>query len=117
MASRVGASLLKACDMDELICDDLTEYENLAVDLAVNADRYIKLRSKLEDYRQTCPLFDLKKYVLNLERGYEAMWRRYEQKLEPDHIKIIDLDDEGGGSDGDAFSSVLSTNHESSNES
>jgi protein O-GlcNAc transferase len=94
MASRVGASILKAAGLQELVCEDLMSYENLAVELAVNADRYIAIRSSLEEGRESLPLFDTERWVSNLERGFDAMWRRHETGSGPDHIKVVE--EEGG---------------------
>jgi len=95
MASRIGASLLKATGLEELICDDLTDYENLAVELAVDENRFIALRSKLEDNRESLPLFDTESWVKNLEKGYVAMWRRHESGSAPDHIQVVEDSTEG----------------------
>ena len=41
--------------------DALCSYEELAVDMAINAERYMRIRSKLEMDRETSPLFDTRR--------------------------------------------------------
>lgn len=90
LASRVGASLLTACGLQELVCESLVEYENLAVALAIDDDKYMRLRTRLEGGREEMPLFDTRRWVANLEAGFGAMWERHEAGLPPDHIDVKD---------------------------
>ena len=87
-ASRVGASLLKAVNLPELITATEAEYEELAVDLARDGERLQALRRKLEQNRLTAPLFDTVAYARHLESAYSAMFERYEAGLPPEHIHI-----------------------------
>jgi predicted O-linked N-acetylglucosamine transferase (SPINDLY family) len=76
-ASRVGASLLTAIGLPELIAATLPEYERLAVHLARHPDDLRDLRTKLAAHRSTWPLFDTPRFVRNLERAYRTMWELY----------------------------------------
>jgi len=58
MATRVGASLLKAAMIPELVTASREEYEEVAVDLAMDPEKLFQLRMRLEQGRITCPLFD-----------------------------------------------------------
>merc|ERR1711988_1588976 len=87
----VAASLLKAAGADELVCADLRAYEELAVDMAVNDERYMRIRSKLEMGRESSPLFDTRRWVRNMEAGLHMVWERHVQGLEPDHIDVPDV--------------------------
>lgn len=91
MATRVAASLLKAAGAEELVCADLRAYEELAVDMAVNDERYMRIRSKLEMGRESSPLFDTRRWVRNMEAGLHMVWERHVQGLEPDHIDVPDV--------------------------
>ncbi|CEG49920.1 probable udp-n-acetylglucosamine--peptide n-acetylglucosaminyltransferase sec-like [Plasmopara halstedii] len=93
MATRVAASLLRAANLSELITTSLEEYEELAVALATDRKRLATLRRRLETERLTCPLFDTKRWVRNLEIGYSMIWARYENGYEPDHIEVPDIQD------------------------
>ncbi len=45
-AGRVASSLLNACKMKELITYDLNEYENLAIQLALDKEKLNSLKKK-----------------------------------------------------------------------
>jgi protein O-GlcNAc transferase len=90
MASRVGASLLQACGLPELIAESLEEYEELAVDLALNMDRLWEIRKKLEDARETCALFDTARFVRNLEKGCQEVWGLHERGEPKAHVQVMD---------------------------
>jgi protein O-GlcNAc transferase len=87
-AGRVAASHLNALEMNELIVENLEQYEQLAEDLATNPSRIIELREKLSKARLTKPLFDSKIYVGSLEELYFKMFSTSAQQLSPDHIQI-----------------------------
>jgi predicted O-linked N-acetylglucosamine transferase (SPINDLY family) len=82
-ASRLGASLLRALGLDELIAKDAAEYEALAIELASHPDRHRELKERLRRNRDTQPLFDVPRYVRNLERAYLEMWRIHESGAPP----------------------------------
>ncbi|MBU6474804.1 MAG: hypothetical protein KGQ70_02455, partial [Alphaproteobacteria bacterium] len=73
-AGRVAGSLLTAIGLPELVAHSLEEYEALALQLAQNPEQLKALREKLAKNRLTTPLFDIKRYVENLESAYETMW-------------------------------------------
>lgn len=58
MATRVAASLLKASTLSELVTGSYEEYEETAVRLAMEPEELFQLRQRLEQGRDTCPLFD-----------------------------------------------------------
>ena len=76
-ASRVGASLLRAVGLPELIASSLEEYEQMAIRIAAHPGELRRLRDKLAAHRTTQPLFDTPRLVRNLERAYRAMWDVY----------------------------------------
>lgn len=90
MASRVGASLLAAAGVPELVVRSMEEYEELAVAVALDMDKLWEVRRKLEDARLTCALFDTKRWVKNLELGFKMMWSRHEMGLPPADIEVPD---------------------------
>jgi protein O-GlcNAc transferase len=81
-ASRVGASLLKAIGLDELIVDGLEDYEALALKLAREPSYLRSVKQRLADNRATYPLFDTARFTRHLELAYETMWQRH-QRGEP----------------------------------
>lgn len=81
-AGRVGASLLSAIGLDELITHSLEEYEALAWELATDPKRLAGIRAKLAANRTTHPLFDTDRMRRHIEAAYTTMWERY-QRGEP----------------------------------
>ena len=87
-ASRVGASLLSAAGLPELIADSFDDYERLAVDLGNNPGRLRALRAKLSARLPTCALFDAAAFTGNLEAAYVAMHARRRAGLPPIRIDV-----------------------------
>ena len=75
-AGRVGASLLHAAGLPELVTNSLPEYEALAVELASNRSKVAALKAKLAANRHTHPLFDTARYTRQLEQAFLQMWER-----------------------------------------
>jgi protein O-GlcNAc transferase len=71
--SRVGASLLTAVGLPELIVQDFNQYEDLAVALAKDPARLAALRQNLEANRATAPLFNTPAFTRFLEQAYQQM--------------------------------------------
>jgi predicted O-linked N-acetylglucosamine transferase (SPINDLY family) len=87
-AARVGASLLKAVGLPELISENLAQYEALAVQLASQPQRLAALRERLAANRATAALFDTRRFTRNLERAYAQILQRHRDGLPPDHIEV-----------------------------
>lgn len=98
MCSRMAASILKGAlpktaegrkAAEELIASDEDDYEELAVRLASNltyregkdyaegVGRLAELRKLLWESKWTCPLFDTRRWVVDLENAYEQAWRKW----------------------------------------
>ena len=73
LASRVGASLLHAVGLPELIARDFDEYAALATEFALNGPRRESIRHKLIENKKTCALFDLKQLCRHVEAAYATM--------------------------------------------
>jgi protein O-GlcNAc transferase len=84
-AGRVGASLLHAAGLPELVTHSAEEYETLALKLARDSAALAALKSKLVQNRDTCALFDTKRFTRNLEAAYHQMWER-QQRGEAPHV-------------------------------
>jgi predicted O-linked N-acetylglucosamine transferase (SPINDLY family) len=87
-AGRVGASVLAAVGLPELVVDTQEAYEATAIDLAANPDRLSALREKLARNLPTAPLFDAKLFATRLQTAYEAMHARRLAGLPPDDIVV-----------------------------
>ena len=99
-AARVGASLLNAIGLPELITHTEEDYEALAFSLATNPELLKSIREKLDRNRLTTPLFDTVGYTRAFEHALQLAFRRYQAGLTPDHILVpsSDLDDKLGAS-------------------
>ena len=87
-AARVGASLLQACRMPELITHDAQAYVDLALQLSAAPERVQALRQQLLQTRLDVPLFDTERFARHLERALDLAWERHAQGLPPDHIDV-----------------------------
>jgi predicted O-linked N-acetylglucosamine transferase (SPINDLY family) len=87
-ASRVGASLLTAVGLPELITTTIDDYERKAIELACNPAVLSALKTKLNHNRLTMPLFNGKLFAKHLEAAYEAMFDRFQAGLKPDVIEV-----------------------------
>jgi len=87
-ASRVGASLLYAVGLPELIAASRDEYERLALSLATEPGRLAEIRKKLAENITTHPLFDTALFTRHMEAAYVAMWERHQAGLPPERIHV-----------------------------
>lgn len=76
-ASRAAGSILKAVGLDELVTDQIEDYQHLAVKLASQPESLKEIKHKLSINRRTHPLFDCDRFVRNLEKAYLKMWEYY----------------------------------------
>jgi len=91
-ASRVGASLLRALDLAELITSSPSDYESLALRLARDRAALAAIRQKLWRNRQTHSLFDSARFTRHLEAGYGAIWERARHGMPPQDIWVAPID-------------------------
>ncbi len=87
-AARVAASLLHAIELPELIATSESEYERLALDLALNPQRLIALREKLAANRLTTPLFNTALFTRQIEDAYQQAYQQYCAGEPPDTILV-----------------------------
>ena len=87
-AARVGASLLHAAGLPELVTTNPADYEVTALTLARDPPRLEALRARLRQDRLTCPLFDTPRFTRAMEAAYGAAHARAEAGLSPADITI-----------------------------
>jgi predicted O-linked N-acetylglucosamine transferase (SPINDLY family) len=75
-AARVGASLLAAVGLPDLITDTERGYEALIFELATRPERLAAIRDRLAANRLSSPLFDTARYTRNLEAAFAAAHAR-----------------------------------------
>lgn len=87
-AGRVAASLLNAIDMPELITHTQTEYENLAVELALHPQKLNEIKQKLHTNKTHAPLFNTTLFTKHIEQAYKLAIQRHQHNLPPEHINV-----------------------------
>jgi len=85
---RVGASLLKAVGLAELVTANLQDYEALAAALATDRTRLHAIRRILQTNRAGAPLFDVDRLRRHVEVAYEAMWEIHARGERPRHFRV-----------------------------
>jgi predicted O-linked N-acetylglucosamine transferase (SPINDLY family) len=100
-AGRVGASVLTAVGLPELITDSLESYARLALALADDAARLADIRARLAQRRAASPLFDTRGYCRHLEAAYAAMVERARAGLAPGSFTVAG-ENEDRSTDGSA---------------
>jgi protein O-GlcNAc transferase len=88
-AGRVGASLLEALGLRELITESLEEYERRALELARDPQRLAEIRAKLARQTPTAPLFDTARFCRHLESAYQQMCGRHRCGAPPEHFSVF----------------------------
>jgi predicted O-linked N-acetylglucosamine transferase (SPINDLY family) len=87
-AGRVVASLLAAINLQGLITTSPYEYESLAIKLATDSEQLAYIRNKLAVNQLTSPLFNTPLFTQHLELAYDAIYKRHQAGLPPDHLYI-----------------------------
>ena len=88
-SARVAASLLAAVDLADLAVDDAAEYERLAVELANDRSALQRARDHLSDKRMQLPLFDNRRFVVELGDLFARMIERWSQGLPVEHLPAV----------------------------
>ncbi len=87
-AARMGASLLTAAGLPELITTDYSGYECLAIELAQQPDRLAGIRVRLAEARASALLFDTRRLTRSLETLFRRMYDRHRLGLLPEHLLL-----------------------------
>jgi predicted O-linked N-acetylglucosamine transferase (SPINDLY family) len=87
-AGRVAASMSHAAGLPELVTSTLEEYEALAKKLVGERTLLQEMRRKLEDNRQSAPLFDLDRCRRHIESAYTMMWQRWTRGEKPEAFSV-----------------------------
>jgi predicted O-linked N-acetylglucosamine transferase (SPINDLY family) len=88
--SRVSASLLHAVGLSELVTADFAEYEQLALELALNSTKLSKIKTKLLKGRDQMPLFDSARFCRHLESAFLSIWQRSQRELPAESFSVTD---------------------------
>ncbi|MDO8715028.1 MAG: tetratricopeptide repeat protein [Polynucleobacter sp.] len=85
-SSRVGASILNAIGLPELVAASQDDYEALAIEFGENMSKMNAVKEKLAAHRLATPLFDVEQFTKNLEVAYIKVHERSRLGLSPEHI-------------------------------
>jgi len=75
--ARMAGSLIASVGLSELITNNETEYEKLALELATNPEKLASIKQKLEINRLSKPLFNTELFTKHLEDGYQRAYQQY----------------------------------------
>ena len=88
-ASRVSASLLNAIKVPELITENLVDYQETAIYLALNPDKLSMIKEKINKNILSAPLFNTKLFTKNIEEAYFRMHEININNLSPRNINVL----------------------------
>jgi predicted O-linked N-acetylglucosamine transferase (SPINDLY family) len=86
--SRVGASLLRAVGLPELVTENFSDYEALALRLATDRAALAEIRRRLAAQLPTAALYDTPRYTRHLEAAYRTMVERARLGLVPQAFDV-----------------------------
>jgi len=87
-SARVSASLLNSIGLTELITNNISDYESLAINLANNKGKVQEIKDKLKENKTTSPLFNTSLYCKNLEKAFDIVYENYFNGLPARDIEI-----------------------------
>jgi predicted O-linked N-acetylglucosamine transferase (SPINDLY family) len=87
-AGRVGASLLHAIGLPELVTRSIEDYEALALSLVRTPSLLATMKTKLALNRTTHPLFDTNRFRRHIEAAYTTMWARHQRGEPPTSFSV-----------------------------
>ena len=90
--ARVGASLLRAVDLSDLVTETLADYEAKALALATDADALAAVTARLHRARETAPLFDAPLFARHLEAAYGVMAQRLGRGEAPSAFAVAGIE-------------------------
>ena len=85
---RVAASLLQAAGLQDLIVENLPDYEARAIALAGEPAAIAALKARLAANRSQSPLFDTDGFCRRIEQAYLRMWQIRQAGGAPEHFSV-----------------------------
>lgn len=85
-ASRVAGSLLRACGLSELACDSIESYRACVLKLSADGAARDALRRRLDEARESSPLFDSERFTRDFEQLLVRMILRHRSGLPPESL-------------------------------
>lgn len=89
-ASRVAASLVQACELQDFVCADAQAYVKRAVALTQGDMAELRAaQTQLRERRTALPLFDTPRYARDFAALLERIWARAEAGLPPEPLPAV----------------------------
>lgn len=85
-SSRMGASLLNAIGLPDLVADSQQSYEAIAIELGNNPNKCEMIKARLIENRLTTSIFDIEEFTKNIELAYTKAFDIYQEGHPPRHI-------------------------------
>tara|TARA_Y100000590_G_scaffold213905_1_gene242448 strand:- start:3992 stop:6163 length:2172 start_codon:yes stop_codon:yes gene_type:complete len=73
--SKVSSSILESFNLQDLITNSYSEYENKICELISSPKKIIELKENIKNKMTSSTLFDINKYIKNIEKSYEIVYR------------------------------------------
>jgi predicted O-linked N-acetylglucosamine transferase (SPINDLY family) len=108
-ASRVGASLLKAAGLPELICESPTQFVDKAIHLAQNPQELQVFRKHLQQHKYHLPAFDTDVWVRDFEAAMVIMCDRFLSSQPIQAIEVPAERQEGQDNENKSFLKLFPT--------
>lgn len=80
--SRVTAAILRVAGLDDLVVEDISAYEELAVALCASPSLLADVKTRLDSGLEG-PAFQTLPFVRSLENAFTEMWRRHAAGIKP----------------------------------
>ena len=85
--NNLGVTLLKQLQLDSLIASSISEYIQMAINLANKPNMLRKLRAELRQSMAESALCDGVKFTKYVEAEYRKMWQKWVKKQSPTAVK------------------------------
>ena len=86
--SRVAASLLNSINMNELVTENIEEYEKLALKIFNNNDYFENIKFKIKENKISSNLFNSAIYTKNIEKAYTIAYQNFVKGELPKNIEL-----------------------------
>jgi len=86
--ARMGASLLAAANLPELVVNSVEAYETLVIALCRDPERRAKLRAHLVNGRKTLPVFDIDGAARHVDRACELVFENWAAGRPPRDLEV-----------------------------
>ena len=87
-AGRMGASLLNAVHLPQLITNSREDYIQMAIELGNDTDRLLEIKQTLAKELKKCPLFNSAQFTKNIESAFLTVYETYQNQEELSHVFV-----------------------------